>query len=165
MYFKRDICTEAVVPAAPSRKDQVLAVTFLILAIVSVVLMFVYKFIFVFLFLFCCFLACRLNQNRAREYEYIHTNDVFEVDVVFRGARRKHLKSLDLHTVLLIAPAEAAEVLAYRNVEELDFAGDLPDAAVYAMIFVQSGVKTKLLLSMTEEMKNSLKQWLPDKVR
>ncbi len=107
----------------------------------------------------------RVLERSDSEYEYVHTNDCFDVDLVVHNSRRRSLLSVDLKQVLLIARADSAEMAVYKSVAEKDYSGNCSRENLYEMVYTVSGGRRKLLLQLDEAMYRSLKQWIPDKVK
>ncbi len=110
-------------------------------------------------------LLLRVMEKSDSEYEYVHTNDCFDVDLVVHNSRRKSLLSVNLKQVLLVARADSGELAAYKNVTAKDYSGDCSREDLYEMVYTVSGSRKKLLLQLDEAMHRSLKQWIPDKVK
>ncbi len=107
----------------------------------------------------------RNMQKAGGEYEYVHTNSCFDVDLVIANARRKQLVSVDLEHVLLVAPADSREAEDYGSLPEQDCSGTGGEGTLYAMIYTAEGRKKKLLLRLDPKMCKSLRQWIPGKVK
>ncbi len=160
----RDICTETLVAVVPTAKDRVLKFFLIALVAVSVIAVMLFGLIGIVVPALSIWLLLRQLRKTDAEYEYVHTNDVFDVDVVIRNSRRKQLFTVDLAQVALIAPADSDEVRACGKIKTTDYSGSAAGAVLYAMICAKGGKQQKLLLSLDEPMRRSLKQWIPDKV-
>ncbi len=161
----RDIYTESVVPAAQKPLHKALYYLLLVLAGLSVLGIFAIGMVFLIPAGLFGLLLYRNMQKAGGEYEYVHTNSVFDVDLVIANSRRKQLISVDLEHVLLVAPADSQEAGDYGELPELDCSGTGGEGALYAMIYTAEGRRKKLLLRLEPKMQKSLKQWIPGKVR
>ncbi len=159
----KDICTESIVPIIPTTMDKILKILLLAVTVILGLLGLFGNFLFLLAAVVTGFLFYRTLGRTNAEYEYIHTNDVFDVDRVVNSARRQQLTSINLNHVILVAPEDSPELDRYQHLKETDFSGGHEDAR-YAMIVTREGKHAKLILRMTPEMHRSLKLWLPGKV-
>ncbi len=161
----RDIYTESVVPVKPSSRDIVLKHLLQFFLVLSF-FMFVLEGLVGVIMMAAFGLLLYLNSYKIKgEYEYIHTNDIFDVDMVANNSRRKQLCSVDLSQVLLIARADSEVMTVFQHIQTTDYAGNAPAEVLYAMVYTQNGNQKKLLLQLNTEMYQSLKRWLPEKFR
>lgn len=155
---------ECVVPRIPGKGDQIKRVCFLILTVLSAICAVILSLLFAVPALIFGFLYYRERQNANCEYEYVQTNNIFDVDLVSGNASRKQLVSLDLERVILLAPKDSAELAVFRSAKEDDYSGN-QETNLYIMVYDAGGQKKKLILQLNEKMLGSLKQWLPGKVK
>lgn len=165
MSNMRDICTESLIPIVPKSRDKLLKFMLIGILIASLALVILVGVTGFLVTAVCAFLLYHHLPKTNGEYEYVHTNDVFDVDMVICNNSRKHLCSANLDHVSLVAPADSDEVHAFGNIRETDYSGNSTQGKLYAMIYTKDGVPQKLLLRMDEKMRKSLKQWIPGKVR
>ncbi len=161
----KDVYTESIIPIAPRTVDNIIKYALLTLAVASFGLFIVSPLVAVIAMAVFGFLFYRQMSKTDAEYEYIHTNDVFDVDLVTRNSSRRQLLSLQLKQVVLVAPADADEMAAYNRLKAKDYSGNGDEASVYAMVYSKNGEMQKLLLQLDEKMVRSLKQWMPSKVK
>ncbi len=111
------------------------------------------------------FLLYRHLAKTNAEYEYVHTNDVFDIDLVICNSMRKQLCSINLNHVDVIAHADSQDICVYGEMKQLDYSGNAVAESLYAMVYTVNGKQQKLLLHMDQQMLKSLKQWIPNKVK
>lgn len=161
----RDVYTESVVPASSNPLYRIVKVILIILAGACVFAAGYASFLFLIPAALFGYLAYSVSQKAGAEYEYVHTNDCFDVDIVISNSRRKHLLSVNLDQVALIASADAPEMSPYRNLTGTNFSGNAAGEELYAMVYTEEGKRKKLLLKMEPNMLRSLKTWIPEKVK
>ncbi len=161
----RDIYTEAVVPA--SEKPIYKAAKFLLMGLTGISVFGFFALGTVFLIAGAIFgvLLYLVMQKSGGEYEYIHTNNCFDVDLVISNSRRKQLFTIDLEKVLLVAPVDSEAMEEYDRLPETDYSGDGGKENLYAMVCTDSGKRRKILLRLNPKMHRSLKLWMPEKVK
>lgn len=157
--------TESVVPKKFGPREKKMQLLFLVIAVVSAVAAIFLNFILILAALAAGFLYYRGWRNANAEYEYVHTNDVFDVDLVVGNASRKQLASVNLEKVLLIVPADSEELSPYGNWKVNDYSGDADENGCYAMVCKDGAKSQILLLKLDEEMYGSLKRWMPGRVK
>ncbi len=161
----RDICTESVIPVVPSLRDKLIKYLLIGCIVLSVVLFFMAGTIgIISAIVFVCLLYRQLAKTDA-EYEYVHTNDVFDVDIVTCNSMRKQLCSINLNHVDIVAHADSQDVCVYGEMKQFDYYGDSNSEELYAMVYTVNSKQQKLLLHMDQQMLKSLKQWIPNKVK
>lgn len=112
----------------------------------------------------CAFLLYRHLQKTDGEYEYVHTNDVFDVDLVICNRSRKQRCTVNLNQVILVAPIDSEDAASYEHLPATDYSGNAGEN-LYAMIYTKDGKQRKLLLKLENAMHRSLKHWIPGKVQ
>ncbi len=105
-----------------------------------------------------------LRQNTDVELEYTHTNGELDIDKVMNNSRRKHLLTVELGRVDIIAPVDSPSLTRFRDIKILDYSARDPDRPPYAMVCQGRDGKQLLLLQLDEKMLAGLKRWLPGKV-
>ncbi len=107
----------------------------------------------------------RVHRRVDSEYEYVHTNDEFDIHLVFRGANRKELMSIRLENVVVLAPSDSRELDRFPNLKIRDFSGNHKKGSHYTMVYSDNGEKKAIGLLLDDNMRSSLKQWVPGKVK
>lgn len=98
------------------------------------------------------------------EYEYIHTNEILDIDMVMQKNGRKSLLSIDLNNVIVLAPLNSPALQPYRDMPGRDFSGGISRENLYVMVCTVDNEKNKLLLQLEPKMLKSLKGFMPSKV-
>ncbi len=168
----KDILTESIVPVKPRVLYQLARIAAMALLGLGVLGLMLFLFQSIAVAAVCLavavgsyYLMNKLQEKTAGEFEYIHSNGQLDVDIVVNASRRKHLMTVDLERVVLLAPAEHWELERYNGLAQKDFTGGAEENTVYCMVFQDEGKSKKLLLSLNEKMYNSLKSWLRSKVK
>lgn len=155
---------ECVVPRIASGTDKAKQLLFLVLTVLSALFAITLGLVFSVPAILFGFLFYQEKQKGSSEYEYVQTNNIFDVDLVSRNASRKQLISIDLERVILLAPVDSPELAVFRSAKETDFSGN-QEERLYVMVYDAGGQKRKLRLQLNDKMLGSLKQWLPGKVK
>lgn len=98
------------------------------------------------------------------EYEYIHTNEILDIDMVMQKNGRKSLLSIDLNNVTVLAPLNSPALQPYRNMKGRDFSGGMSREDLYVMVCTVDNERNKLLLKLEPKMLKSLKDFMPTKI-
>ena len=99
------------------------------------------------------------------DYEYIHVNDEFDIDMVMGGISRKTLMSFPLSQVITIAPWGDPQLDEYSHVKAVDYSARNPDDRPYVMICVYKEEVKKLYLQLNDKMLHTLKLRIPSKIK
>ncbi len=157
--------TESVIHKNVNQNLQRQAVTYMVLAVVSLALALSINPIFI-LGVLCFSISCyRAYQNADVEYEYVHTNDVFDIDKVIRNTGRRQILSIKLDQVVIVIPAEYAAADRFSHIKEEDFSDGISADWLYFMICMVNGKQRKLKLQLDRDMLQSLRQWIPEKIQ
>lgn len=155
--------TESVIPGKADRHYRKRLLMLLILTVASLLMAAVST-----VFLVCAVvtgvMCYKTWQNADVEYEYVHTNDIFDIDMVIRNASRKQVLSINLNQVVSIIPADSSDACRYSHLKEEDFSDGVSKDKIYLMIITANGKQKKLRLQLEPEMLHSLRQWIPEKI-
>lgn len=160
----RYVYTESVIQKHTPVSTRILQILLAVLTVLFLILTFTQPLLLVVAAIFG-FAFYKVSQNTGVELEYVHTNDEFDIDKVMRSSGRKHLVSIDLNKVILIAPADSEELYAFQHLKETDFSDGKSEENLYVMVCVAGNEKRRLLLQLEPKMRSSLKQWIPSKVK
>ncbi len=161
----KDIYTESVVPVSPTIRDKRMKYILWGLMGLSVLVFLVVPTVGLITIAVCAFFQYRHLSKMSGEYEYVHTNDIFDVDMVIRNSTRRQLCSIDLNRVEVIAKADSDEIRSLGQLPQTDYSGDADSQMQYAIVYSCSGNLKKLLVQLDEQMHRSLRQWMPGKVK
>lgn len=159
-----DICTESIVPIVPKLHLKVLKYVWLVLIGLSIVLFAFVGWVALIPVIISWLLYRKTNQLTHGEYEYIHTNGIFDVDLVTNNSRRKSIVSVDLKQVVMVAPSDFLALSDYQYLPEQDFTGKQNAKASCTMVCPVAGKQQRLLLSLNQKMLDSLKKTIPGRV-
>lgn len=157
--------TESVIHREMNQNAQKLKMVYLILAAASLILALLVNSIFLLGVLLFGIAYYKAYQNSDVEYEYVHTNNVFDIDKVIQNSSRKQVLSIHLDQVAVVAPVDSATAERYGNLKEEDFSDGVSKDQMYMMICTVSGKQRKLRLQLEPAMLRSLQQWIPEKIQ
>lgn len=106
-----------------------------------------------------------VTRRLGTEYEYIHTNDEMDIDRVLFGSSRKHLMTVKLEQVELVAQVDSPEVDRYGAWDTKDYSSGVENERTYFMVCRVNGKKLKLKLDLEEKLLKSLSVRIRDKIR
>lgn len=105
-----------------------------------------------------------------RDYEYTLENGVLSIDVIYGGRYRRNRHELNLQELEVLAPNWHDAVAKYRikggtvRLRKYDYTSYDDDIPYYTMIIMENKKKIKLLLDLTDEMLQKIRQMRPGKV-
>lgn len=105
-----------------------------------------------------------LRQNTDVEFEYIQTATDLDIDKVIANSSRKHVLTVELKQVMVVAPLGSPELERFQGLKTRDFSAQKPTEPPYVMVCVTGGNKQRLLLQLNEKAFTSLKKAIPTKV-
>ncbi len=161
----RDTYTETLIPANPTPAQNLLRAALMVLLAVSVIAALMMGWIFWIAAAVIGFALYRVMMKTGTEYEYVHTNEVFDVDAVIQNSRRKQMFSVTMDQILMVAPADDDEIASFGSIAAKNYAGAGDGESLYAMVYAKDGVRHKALLRLDKRMLKSLKLWIPGKCK
>lgn len=122
-----------------------------------------------------CFLMAALyfyfDTNAERDYEYTYEDNILSVDVIKGKRKRTRVQELDLSRLEVLAPHAHEAVAEYRkdggsiHLRKFDYTSYDDNIPYYTMIIMtEQKEKIKVLLDLTDEMMQTMKQKYPQKV-
>lgn len=161
----RDIYTESLVPIIPKPGHKVLS-CFCWVGIGLSLLMLYFHGLLALLPLGLFYLLLRRSRCLTKgEYDYVHTNELFDVDLVVDGSSRKTLISVDLNEAQLLEKQGSSRLEGYASLPVKDYSGGSKEGEVYVLVCSSRGKSLKLLLCLNEKMYRSLKDYLSHRSR
>ena len=101
------------------------------------------------------------------EYEYLYIDREISIDKIMQKEKRKHVLTIDLSRMEVIAPVNSHELDQYkaRGVKTYDFTSGNEDARVYSVVY-ESGENGTAMVNIepNEEMLRAIKNVFPRKV-
>ena len=110
--------------------------------------------------------AYRLSGNMNKEFEYIVTEDIIDVDVIVNKSKRKRLISFNLESVKVLADINDAQFKHYLNESfdtVIDATSGRKDKKVYFAI-VEKTNKVLVKMELTESIVQGLYEISPSKI-
>ena len=98
------------------------------------------------------------------EYEYLFVNGDFDVDKIMNKSRRKHLFSMNVNDLEILAPEGAAELKNYKTAATLDFTSGRKDVRRYGMVIAERGQKTMIIFEPNDVIVEGFFMLAPRKV-
>lgn len=105
-----------------------------------------------------------LRQNADVEFEYIQTETDMDIDKVIANSSRKHILTVELKQVMVVAPVGSSQLDRFQDLKTRDFSAQNPNEPPYVMVCAVGGNKQRLLLQLNEKALSSLKKAIPSKV-
>ncbi|MDY5987455.1 DUF6106 family protein [Sporofaciens sp. SGI.106] len=158
-----DFYAEQLVKKKTDTKDILIKVLLLVLTVVSVLAVFMFPFgillpvIFIVLDVF----AFRWLDV---EYEYLFMNGDLDVDKVMHKERRKHIFSMNINDMEVLAPSGSAELAPHKNAKVCDFSSKTQGAQTYEMVIVANGAKTRVVFEPNDAILEGMWMMAPRKV-
>ena len=112
--------------------------------------------------LFLMYLWC--GSNLEVEFDYTLVNMELDLDKVIRGKKRRHLMTLELKDVLIVAPKESDALDNYYHLPLLDVSSGDPNGPCYILVCIYHGEKRRLQLELSQEMLRAIKMQIGSKV-
>ncbi len=160
----KDIYTESVVPVGGKTINRVIAWILIVMMVMAGLLTLIIGPLYLLLGGVFAALYYFLIRRPSGEYDYVHTNEIFDVDLVTKSSKRKSQVSVNLGQVVMLAPLEHPELERFQSIRSVDYTGNAGVGRDYAMVYSHDGQRKMILLQLDEKMLNSLKLWLPGKV-
>ncbi len=159
-----DIYTESVIPIDTKPIFKIAKWIIYICLGICIVLSFLGHALFLIAILFLSLMLNIVLGKTDAEYEYVHTNDIFDIDLIVANSKRKQLLTINTNQIELIAPWDSPLAKRFQNAHTVDYSGSLDRRACYAMIYWHEGKRRKVLLSLDANMLSSLKLFISDHV-
>nr|WP_307991814.1 hypothetical protein [uncultured Niameybacter sp.] len=163
-----DVFKEQLVPMTMSKKDKAQRTIIWTVSILVAVVLFIALPIFMapVLALGVAWLAMFLSSKLKKEHEYILTNNMVDIDVIYNKEKRKRVIELDLKEINVMA-----SIKDERHQEELARGQKVINASdgngtkeTYAIMCPKDGQVVKILITPNEDMLNLMYKQAPNKV-
>lgn len=111
------------------------------------------------------YLTIKLVKSRYIEYEYALTNNELDIDKIMGKQRRKHIMTVNLKEIEILAPITAYEFQNKNNISKTyDFSGICSNEEYFIDFNTPEG-KTRIIFNPTQNMKDSFKLINPHAVK
>ncbi len=104
--------------------------------------------------------AFKLSGTLNVEFEYILTNNTFDVDKIINKASRKRILSFDLGKVTSMEPFKE-ELLLNKDLKEVVFACNTTAENAYFLTFEKGSKNIDLVFAPCEKMQKAMVKYLP----
>lgn len=110
--------------------------------------------------------AFNLWPKFRKEYEYIFVDGQIDIDVMYSGATRKHLRRFDMDKIEIVAPVDSPSLDGYKhlNLKPSDYTSRAKDARVFAIFLKGQKQQEKILFEPDDNFLTYMKKKSPRKV-
>lgn len=138
----------------------------LISAFIALMLTGVLQFLGFALLIGAFFFSLSMWPKFRKEFEYIFVDGQIDIDVMYSGSTRKHLKRFDMDKVEIVAPVDSHSLDGYKhlNLKPLDFTSQLGLRDVYAIFLKGEKTPEKILIEPDDNFLTYMKKKSPRKV-
>ncbi len=99
------------------------------------------------------------------EYQYIYLDGDLQIDKVIGNARRKHIATVKVGEILLIAPQNAPVLHNHRDCPTVDVCANDKAKPPVVMVCRTNDTNKKFLLQMNDALLEILKRQIPSKLQ
>ena len=108
--------------------------------------------------------AVYLIRKKNIEYEYILTNNIFDIDRIFAKRSRKRATTIDIATIDYIRPIDNSDYKKNPEIEYHNLCECKESKNTYVLMFYRDGKGHKVFFTPNDKMKRKLKELNPAKV-
>ncbi len=159
-----DFYTEQLIKKKTDGKDIALKILLIVLTVISFLIAFLVPFLILVPILFIVadvFLFRRMDV----EYEYIYVNGDLDIDKVMHKERRKHMLSVNVRDVEMLAPEGAFQLQSYKRGKVYDYSSGIPSAPNrYVLVFTKSGEMSRVIFEPDSDLVEGFFLMAPRKV-
>ena len=159
-----DFYTEQLIKKKTDGKDIAIKILLIVLTVISFFIAFLLPLLILVPILFIVadvFLFRRMDV----EYEYIYINGDLDIDKVMHKERRKHMLSVNVKDVEMLAPEGAFQLQSYKAGKSYDYSSGIPSAPNrYVLVFTRSGETFKVLFEPNSDLVEGFFLMAPRKV-
>lgn len=112
-------------------------------------------------------LAYFVFPNFYLEFEYSYLDKELSVDKIMKKQKRKHIETIDLSKMELMAICSSHELDSYKNrkdVKIVDYTSKIPDRKTYAIVYPANNQLQLIYIEPNEELIHAIKSVFPRKV-
>ena len=159
-----DFYTEQLVKKKTDGKDIAMKILLIVLTVISFFIAFLMPLLILVPILFVVadvFLFMRMDV----EYEYIYINGDLDIDKVMHKERRKHMLSVNVKDMELLAPEGAFQLQSYKTGKIYDYSSGSTSAPNrYVLVFTRAGETAKILIEPNSDLVEGFFLMAPRKV-
>lgn len=159
-----DFYTEQLIKKRTDGKDIAMKILLIAVTVISFFIAFLMPFL---LLLPVVFIAADIFLFRRMdvEYEYIYINGDLDIDKVMHKEKRKHMLSMNVQDMELLAPEGSFQLQSYRTGKVYDYSsGDPAATGRYVLVFTRSGETVKILFEPNRDLVEGFFLLAPRKV-
>lgn len=101
------------------------------------------------------------------EYEYLYLDKEISIDKIISKEKRKHVVTIDLNNMEVLAPINSHELDYYnnsKNIEKKDYTSKEEDRKFYAIVYTDKSVQKMAMIEPNEALLHAVKTVFPRKV-
>lgn len=159
-----DFYTEQLIKKKTDGKDIAIKILLIVLTVISFFIAFLLPLLILVPILFIVadvFLFRRMDV----EYEYIYINGDLDIDKVMHKERRKHMLSVNVKDMELLAPEGAFQLQSYKTGKIYDYSSGITSAPNrYVLVFTRAGETAKILIEPNSDLVEGFFLMAPRKV-
>lgn len=159
-----DFYTEQLIKKRTDGKDIAMKILLIAVTVISFFIAFLMPFLLllpIVLIAADIFLFRRMDV----EYEYIYINGDLDIDKVMHKEKRKHMLSMNVQDMELLAPEGSFQLQSYRTGKVYDYSsGDPAATGRYVLVFTRSGETVKVLFEPNRDLVEGFFLLAPRKV-
>ncbi len=159
-----DFYTEQLIKKRTDGKDIAMKILLIAVTVISFFIAFLMPFLLllpIVLIAADIFLFRRMDV----EYEYIYINGDLDIDKVMHKEKRKHMLSMNVQDMELLAPEGSFQLQSYRTGKVYDYSSGDPSATGrYVLVFTRSGETVKVLFEPNRDLVEGFFLLAPRKV-
>lgn len=159
-----DFYTEQLVKKKTDGKDIAMKILLIVLTVISFFIAFLMPLLILVPILFVVadvFLFRRMDV----EYEYIYINGDLDIDKVMHKERRKHMLSVNVKDMELLAPEGAFQLQSYKTGKIYDYSSGITSVPNrYVLVFTRAGETAKILIEPNSDLVEGFFLMAPRKV-
>lgn len=159
-----DFYTEQLIKKRTDGKDIAMKILLIVVTVISFFIAFFLPFL-ILLPVVMIVVDVLLFRRLDVEYEYIYINGDLDIDKVMHKEKRKHMFSLNVNDLEMLAPEGAFQLQSYRTGKVYDYtSGDASSQNRYVLVFTKSGETGKLIFEPNKDLVEGFFMLAPRKV-
>lgn len=163
--------TECVVKRRGGTAGEILLKSLLVFAVlvsalIALLLTGVLQFLGFALLIGAFFFSLSMWPKFRKEFEYIFVDGQIDIDVMYSGSTRKHLRRFDMDKIEIVAPVDSHSLDGYKhlNLKAADYTSQVAGRDVYAIFLKAEKGQEKILFEPDDNFLTYMKKKSPRKV-
>lgn len=159
-----DFYTEQLIKKRTDGKDIAMKILLVVVTVISFFIAFFMPFL-ILLPIVMIVADVILFRRMDVEYEYIYINGDLDIDKVMHKEKRKHMFSVNVNDMEMLAPEGAFQLQTYRTGKVYDYSsGDASSGNRYVLVFTKSGETSKVIFEPNKDLVEGFFLMAPRKV-